>query len=800
MKNIFSFVLPFVLVLFFAVSADAKQYKVSVIADSERDDFAYLIDSINTELSKIFSEKDIVLLEKTNVTSNQFEDESAIQALIYKALRNEKCDAVMALGPVSSHLLASMRIFKKPVIAAHIVNGKIQGIAKNGNSSGVRNLSYIDFDVDFLHQIEAFRRVKEFDTLHLVISPNYLKAVPHLAQYLKSEADKQKTEIKIVETSKGLDEMRKLLVNAKAAMIVPILGRPFDFQKEIIELLNELKVPSMAMLGRIPVENGVFCSLTPDIDNQKLARRIAINLNRIFAGDDAGSFNIDFTMPERLSFNMETAEKIGLFPTWSQMTDALLFYGESASKNKKMDIATVIETALTKNLRLIAKKQEKEKQRQKTIAAKSAYDPVLQISLNQLSIDKDRAESIIAPAEHSAKLGADLLYVIHSEKANANIDIQKLFENVKSEEERALMLDIVKEALTAYVNVSKSHAMVNIQKDNLEVTRVNLEMAKLREKVGTSGPGEVYRWEIQMAGARQAVIGAQAVLKKAGMALNEVLQNSQEDEFDLDKFDLSKDCFYLNYVQIEPYIDNLRGYKIFKDFMVADTFEFSPEIRQIDVGIAAAERMLKSEKRRGKDPTVALQFNFTRTFKEWGTGDDKSVPPPFNSVFKLPDKNDSYVGVNVSLPIFEGRERAASIKQARADVLRLNTERDYLKDRLELNTRVTLEDAKASFASINLANSRAEYAEKMLELVQNAYSRGAVSVLDLIDAQNAFLIAKEAAADAVFSFVRDFVNVCRAVGSYDIMFDEKSNAEWFERLKLYYAGRSEEPNIRKREK
>jgi len=341
--------------------------------------------------------------------------------------------------------------------------------------------------------------------------------------------------------------------------------------------------------------------------------------------------------------------------------------------------------------------------------------------------------------------------------------------------------------------------MVNIQKDNLEVTRVNLEMAKLREKVGTSGPGEVYRWEIQMAGARQAVIGAQAVLKKAVMALNEVLQNSQEEEFDLDNFDLSKDSFYLNYVQMEPYIDNLRGYKIFKDFMVADTFEFSPEIRQIDGGIAAAERLLKSEKKRGKDPTVALQFNFTRTFKEWGTGDEKFVPPPFNSVFKIPDKNDSYIGLNVSLPVFEGRARTASIKQVNAEVLRLKAERDYLKDRLELNTRVALEDAKASFASINLANSRAEYAEKMLELVQNAYSRGAVSVLDLIDAQNAFLVAKEAAADAVFSFVKDFVYVCRAVGSYDIMLDEKSNAEWFKRLRIYYADKSEKPNNRKRD-
>ena len=122
MKNIFRFALLFVFVVLLAVSADAKQYRVAVIADSERDDFVYLIDAVNGELTKIFSEKDIVLLEKTNAALRPFEDESAIQALIYKALRNEKYDAVLTLGPVSSHLCASMRIFRKPVIAAHIVN------------------------------------------------------------------------------------------------------------------------------------------------------------------------------------------------------------------------------------------------------------------------------------------------------------------------------------------------------------------------------------------------------------------------------------------------------------------------------------------------------------------------------------------------------------------------------------------------------------------------------------------------------------------------------------------------------
>ena len=118
--------------------------------------------------------------------------------------------------------------------------------------------------------------------------------------------------------------------------------------------------------------------------------------------------------------------------------------------------------------------------------------------------------------------------MIVSEDAKANIDVQKFFLAAKKDEERGLMLDIIQKAAVSYLNVLKAKTLKNIQEDNLAVTRANLELAKQRESVGTAAPAEVYRWEIQMATARQAVIEADATKRKSELALNEALSNRQD--------------------------------------------------------------------------------------------------------------------------------------------------------------------------------------------------------------------------------------------------------------------------------
>ena len=112
--------------------------------------------------------------------------------------------------------------------------------------------------------------------------------------------------------------------------------------------------------------------------------------------------------------------------------------------------------------------------------------------------------------------------------------------------------------------------------------------------------------------------------------------------------------------------------------------------------------------------------------------------------------------------------------------------RDGLAERVEQNIRSALQDSAASFAGIRLAEDAKLAAQRNLELVTAGYERGAVSLVDLIDAQSAALAAEQRSANAVYRFLRDHIRVQRAAGMVDLFIDPALHESWFVQLDAYF--------------
>jgi outer membrane protein TolC len=94
--------------------------------------------------------------------------------------------------------------------------------------------------------------------------------------------------------------------------------------------------------------------------------------------------------------------------------------------------------------------------------------------------------------------------------------------------------------------------------------------------------------------------------------------------------------------------------------------------------------------------------------------------------------------------------------------------------------------ARASFAGIELSEQASAAAGKSLELVSDAYARGAVSILDLLDAQNAAVSAEQLYANAVYDFFVDLMEVQRAANRFDFFLSAADRNLWYERLEDYF--------------
>jgi outer membrane protein TolC len=99
--------------------------------------------------------------------------------------------------------------------------------------------------------------------------------------------------------------------------------------------------------------------------------------------------------------------------------------------------------------------------------------------------------------------------------------------------------------------------------------------------------------------------------------------------------------------------------------------------------------------------------------------------------------------------------------------------------------RSALHTAGASYAGIRLSQDAADAAKENLNLVVDAYSVGAVSIIDLIDAQNAALIAAEVAANASYDFLLDLAEVERALGIVYTLMNREAQDAIFEQLAQY---------------
>jgi outer membrane protein TolC len=107
------------------------------------------------------------------------------------------------------------------------------------------------------------------------------------------------------------------------------------------------------------------------------------------------------------------------------------------------------------------------------------------------------------------------------------------------------------------------------------------------------------------------------------------------------------------------------------------------------------------------------------------------------------------------------------------------------RQRIIQRIRFNLHRIAASYPAIELSNDAATAANKNLELITDAYSRGVSSILDLLDAQNAALVAEESATNAVFDFLIDLMNLQRSLGRFDFFLGAQGLDNWLEQLKTY---------------
>ncbi|HVU25428.1 MAG TPA: TolC family protein, partial [Opitutus sp.] len=425
-------------------------------------------------------------------------------------------------------------------------------------------------------------------------------------------------------------------------------------------------------------------------------------------------------------------------------------------------------------------------------SAKGVLLPQLSLSQNFSQIDRDRAAaSGGAQAQTSYRASVGVSQVVLDDESFTRVRIARESHRQAGYVERAERLDTLNDTGQAYLQLLSAEAALRVAEENFQVTQHNLELAQLRQRVGTSGPEEGYRFESQAAQQRAELVDARAQVDRARVAFNRVLGVDVGTRWQLQDVTLEDPAFSFTTSRVIALVHDPRKLDRFRAFAAIYAANHSPDVAALQQGLKTSELTAREKSRRRFTPKVSASFNYSRALHQDYAGpsladqlSDAGLPVHTTAA----DRNDWTLGVTASIPIFSGGTLTAEARKARADARRAEFSLASARESVMAQTQAALFAAESAYANITHSRRAADLAAQNLQVVQDKYEQGSVSIVTLLDAQNAAFAQRQSADAAVYNFLSQLLQFQRALGWIEAAATDAEKEAWLHEIEQAVAG------------
>jgi len=757
------------------LAASNSAIRIGILQDEMSPWMSKAVSALRAELNELGGQEfSFVIAGGAPIVSTG--DRQAIASELAKLMSRRDVDLIVTMGPTGSDVVNTASI-TKPTIAAAVVSAEQQGFSvTEQGTSGRENVHYLAANIDLLAALQRFREGTESAKLAVIVEESARRGVPAIAE-LVGELASQDVETMAVGTIDygGTGSLLAVIPeDADAVFMLPQMARTEEQRALQVNELLAKRLPVLSTMGSEDAEAGFLYSIALIPSPQQIGRRLALDIRDIALGRPASSLLVSLAPRGRLTLNMATARAIDADLPFDVLFEANVI-GELAGSTEIYTLLEVLGLTLERNLGLAVAQERLVARAEDTEIARSELYPQLSAGFALESFDDDLAiDAEVIPSE-TATASFSLSQSIYSESKLSNYRSQQFLQMAEEAEVNTTELDVVENASNTYLNVLIAKTELEIQRDNIRLTRANLERAQFRYRVGSADRSEVFRFETLLASDLQSVASARATLQQAQFALNEVLRRPIAQPIGV-----GHDGVYSPSVfgdeRIGNYINGSSREQRFADFVVSEALNNSPEVMEIQARIASQERLVTAAKRRRYVPTVDLVGSVEEVVADSGASRARNYD------------EDWQIALEFSLPLYQGSAIAANRRQARSELRRLKLLQAQTELQLETEARDAVAAVSASRLSIKFAEKSEEAANRTLSLVTDSYSRGRSSYIDLIDAQTSYLSERLAAANASYQYLLDLIALQRSIGFFNYAASKQASDEWFSRLDDFVNG------------
>ncbi len=758
-----------------AEPASPRPYAIAVVKDGPSQYFDGLDLLVRRETVALMEDKTPVTFIEDPAFNAQW-DITRVQSVLDKALQDPQVDLVFAVGMlVAQEASRPDRVLDKPVISGFIQDPDAAGMPFGEDDCSTKtNFNFIVVPLRTPRDLEVFHQLIPFKQLAIVADSFLLDGLKGVDEQVRIAEERLQARITLVPAHTSAEEvLQQIGPGVDAVYLTPALRMPASEWKNLLDQLAEKKLPTFSNMGHPDVELGAMAGLAPECSD-RLARRIALNVQQIIMGTPPEKLSVTMPLEEHLLINARTAAAVGYSPSIEVMTQTEFIHQEHLQRGERLTLAQAVQLALENNVDLAIKKAEVASVRQDRNRALSTLFPQAEAQGGYTRIDTDRAESSMGmQPESESRAGVQISQILYNDPLISQYRAsRKTYEGMLDDQENT-RLDIISSAAGAYLDLLQATALLQIEADNLKLTQSNLELARTRQKVGTSGPEEVYRWESQAASQKARVIEASSNVDKARIVLNQIMGVEMDHPWNAPPIRLGETNYYFLDGRLNALLVDNRSLAAFEQYAVRFGLRQSPLIKSLDKTMEASRIYLGQYRRRFVLPEVGLRFGYDRILNQQFINKPEPAPGSVEA-----DDNEWSLALQASLPLFEGGRRVYEVAKAAAQLEQLRQTRARASQLTERNIKAVLYSINSSYPNMSLQKSASEFSQRNLDVIKDKYARGVVSILDLLDAQNQAFVAAQNHTLAVYQYLKDVHDLQRAISWFELDQNNEGKDQW----------------------
>ncbi|MGK0323387.1 MAG: outer membrane protein TolC [Psychroserpens sp.] len=754
--------------------SQTKTYQVGFLLDNNSAEIETLLSELSNEISTVVGEDAIIEFPVANKLVNNFDSARALSN--YNALLQNETDIIIAFGVVNNAVISKIGTYEKPTILFGALSEEL--ITDETLVSNIKNYTSIITSQSYTEDLKFLKKLSNPKTVGVVLEKAFTDNLP-IAETFSKIGLALDLEIRLI-TFESLDD---IILNLEDVDAVYLAGGFYFSDEEIKQLANvliEKKLPSFSANPIKDVMNGILATNHDQSQLNQFFRRIALTVESVVNGNGLSSLSTKLESKSNLTVNYNTANRIGLPLKYSLIaTTSFVGNPKEIVADKTYTLVSVMQEVITENLELQTSERDISLTQKEVQFAKSDYLPNVTAGATGTYLDPELAAVSNGQNPELVTSGnVTLEQTLFSEAVNANISIQKSLRDAQQENYNSEALNTVFNTATAYFTALVLKANLSIQSQNLELTKYNLKIATENYEAGQAGKSDVLRFKSEKAQNTQQMVEAINQLEQGYYTLNQLLNNPIDTKIDVEEAELKKGVFSnYNYEQLGQFLDDPTLRQPFVKFLVQEALVNAPELKALDFNLKATER---SERLFGAGrflPTVALQGQYNYEFSRSGVGTD----------FIFGDFPQGYytVGLNVSLPIFNQNKQNINKQIASIQKEQLEISKENVALSIEKNINDSVLDLVNQISNIELSKVFEETAREALDLTQTSYASGAVNIVQLLDAQNNYLQAQQASANATYNYLQVSMQLERSLGLFFLLQDESEREDFIQRFLVF---------------